>query len=83
METQELIELYKMMKKIRMVERRIEEEYKYDEIKTPIHLSIGQEAIAAGVCIHLRKEDYVFETHRSHAQYIAKGGDLKKMIAEL
>lgn len=83
MEAQELIELYKMMKTIRMVERRIEEEYKYDEIKTPIHLSIGQEAIAAGVCIHLRKEDYVFETHRSHAQYIAKGGDLKKMIAEL
>lgn len=83
MEARELIELYKMMKTIRMVERRIEEEYKYDEIKTPIHLSIGQEAIAAGVCIHLRKDDYIFETHRSHAQYIAKGGDLKKMIAEL
>lgn len=83
MENQKLIELYKTMQTIRMVERRIEKEYKYDEIKTPIHLSIGQEAIAAGVCIHLRKEDYLFGTHRSHAQYIAKGGDLKKMIAEL
>jgi TPP-dependent pyruvate/acetoin dehydrogenase alpha subunit len=83
MDDENLIALYKMMVKIRMVENRIAEEYKYDEIKTPIHLSIGQEAIAAGVCIHLRKEDYLFATHRSHAQYLAKGGDLKKMIAEL
>lgn len=78
-----LIELYKIMQTIRKVERRIEDEYKYDEMKTPIHLSTGQEAISAGVCIHLRKDDYVFGTHRSHAQYIAKGGDIKKMIAEL
>lgn len=83
MENSQLIELYKTMQTIRLVERRIEEEYKYDEIKTPIHLSIGQEAIAAGVCLHLQKEDYVFGTHRSHAQYLAKGGDLKAMIAEL
>ena len=83
LENEKLIVLYQMMLKIRMVERKIEEEYKYDEIKTPIHLSIGQEAIAAGVCINLRKEDYVFGTHRSHSQYIAKGGDLNKMIAEL
>jgi TPP-dependent pyruvate/acetoin dehydrogenase alpha subunit len=80
---EQLIELYKMMQTIRIVERRIEDEYKYDEIKTPIHLSIGQEAASAGVCIHLGKEDYIFGTHRSHAQYIAKGGDLKKMISEL
>jgi acetoin:2,6-dichlorophenolindophenol oxidoreductase subunit alpha len=80
---EKLIELYRIMKTIRMVERKIEEEYKNDEMKTPIHLSIGQEAIAAGVCTNLRTDDYVFGTHRSHAQYIAKGGDLKKMIAEL
>jgi len=72
-----------MMQTIRLVEHRIEDEYKYDEIKTPIHLSIGQEAIAAGVCANLRKDDYLFGTHRSHAQYIAKGGDINKMIAEL
>jgi pyruvate dehydrogenase E1 component alpha subunit len=83
MENEKLIELYKMMVLIRMVENRIAEEYKYDEIKTPIHLSIGQEAIAAGVCIHLNRDDSIFLTHRSHAQYLAKGGDLKKMIAEL
>lgn len=79
----ELVWLYRTMVRIRMVEERIAAEYQYDEIKTPIHLSIGQEAIAAGVCVHLEKDDYVFPTHRSHAQYLAKGGDLRKMIAEL
>ncbi len=83
MENENLIELYKTMLKIRMVERKIEGEYKYDEIKTPIHLSIGQEAIAAGVCAYLKKDDYLFGTHRSHSQYLAKGGDLNKMIAEM
>lgn len=83
MKEETLTELYRIMVRIRMVENRIVEEYKYDEIKTPIHLSIGQEAISAGVCIHLRPDDYLFGTHRSHAQYLAKGGDLKKMIAEL
>lgn len=83
LENDKLIELYKIMQTIRMVEHTIEDEYKYDEIKTPIHLSIGQEAISAGVCIHLNKDDSVIGTHRSHAQYIAKGGDINKMIAEL
>lgn len=83
MENEQLTGLYKTMVRIRMVEDRIAEEYKFDEIKTPIHLSIGQEAIAAGVCLHLKPEDYLLGTHRSHAQYLAKGGDLKKMIAEL
>jgi pyruvate dehydrogenase E1 component alpha subunit len=83
LENATLIEIYKIMQTIRKVERKIEDEYKNDEMKTPIHLSTGQEAISAGVCVHLRKDDYVFGTHRSHAQYIAKGGDIKKMIAEL
>lgn len=83
MEKDKLIELYRTMQLIRLVEQRINDEYKYDEIKTPIHLSIGQEAVAAGVCINLRKDDYIFATHRGHAQYIAKGGDIKKMVAEL
>lgn len=79
----ELLELYKMMLTIRKVEYSIENEYKNDEMKTPIHLSIGQEAVAAGVCSNLRREDYAFGTHRSHALYMAKGGDIKRMIAEL
>ncbi|MDP4109978.1 MAG: thiamine pyrophosphate-dependent dehydrogenase E1 component subunit alpha [Bacillota bacterium] len=78
-----LIKLYRTMIEIRMIEKKIEDEYKFDQIKTPIHLSIGQEAVAAGVCINLRKDDYLFGTHRSHSQYIAKGGDIKKMFAEL
>ncbi|MFH0914464.1 MAG: thiamine pyrophosphate-dependent dehydrogenase E1 component subunit alpha [Chloroflexota bacterium] len=53
------------------------------EIKCPVHLYTGQEAVAAGVCAHLRKEDYVFSTHRSHGHYLAKGGDLKALAAEL
>lgn len=83
MDTEKKIELYKTMVRIRMVESRIAAEYKYDEIKNPIHLSIGQEAIAAGVCMNLKRDDYLFATHRNHAQYLAKGGSLKKMIAEL
>ncbi len=83
LEKDKLLELYRVMMTIRKVELKIDSEYKNDEMKTPIHLSIGQEATSAGVCINLRRKDYVFGTHRSHAQYIAKGGDIKKMIAEL
>ena len=78
-----LLELYKIMQTIRKVELMIDSEYKNDEMKTPIHLSIGQEAIAAGVCSSLFREDYAFGTHRSHAIYIAKGGNINRMIAEL
>lgn len=78
-----LIGLYEMMLKIRLVELRIEELYPQDEMKTPIHLCIGQEAIPAGVRANLNKDDCVFNTHRGHGHYLAKGGDLKAMIAEL
>lgn len=78
-----LLELYTTMLKIRLVELKIEELYPKDEMKTPVHLCIGQEATAAGVCACLNKEDYVFSNHRGHGHYIAKGGDLKAMIAEL
>lgn len=78
-----LIELYVLMLRIRLVELKIEELYPQDEMKTPIHLCIGQEAVSAGVCANLNKDDYVFGTHRGHGHYLAKGGDLKAMIAEL
>jgi len=52
-------------------------------MKTPIHLYIGQEAIAVGVCANLRKEDYISSSHRSHGHYLAKGGNAKSLIAEL
>jgi len=78
-----MIDLYKKMMEIRLVEQRIADHYNEDEMRTPVHLYIGQEAIAAGVCANLQKEDYVFSNHRNHGHYIAKGGDLNAMIAEL
>jgi pyruvate dehydrogenase E1 component alpha subunit len=53
------------------------------EITTPCHLYIGEEAVATGVCAALRKEDLVFSTHRSHGHYLAKGGELKALMAEV
>ena len=52
-------------------------------MRCPVHLSIGQESIAVAVCQNLNKNDEVVTAHRSHAHYLAKGGNLKKMIAEL
>ena len=61
----------------------IAELYPSDKIKSPVHLSIGQEAAAVGVCDTLRADDIVSPTYRCHAAYLAKGGDLKRMMAEL
>lgn len=78
-----LLELYRLMVRIRLFEEKIVELYPQQEMKTPVHLCIGQEAIAAGVCIHLSKEDYIFSTHRSHGHCIAKGMPLDLIAAEL
>lgn len=78
-----LIDLYRSMLRIRMVEEHMESLYHLDEMKTPIHLCIGQEAVAVGVCAALKKNDYVQSNHRGHGHYLAKGGDLGAMIAEL
>ena len=79
----DLLEFYRQMARIRLVQLRIESLYHLDEMKTPIHLCIGQEAIAVGVCATLNQDDYVSSNHRGHGHYLAKGGDLKAMIAEL
>lgn len=71
------------MLRIRRTQLEIERRYPKDEMKTPVHLCIGQEAIAAAVASCLNKNDYVFSNHRGHGHYIAKGGDLRAMIAEL
>jgi TPP-dependent pyruvate/acetoin dehydrogenase alpha subunit len=68
---------------IRKVEEEISRVYPSDKIKSPVHLSIGQEAISVGICEALRADDIVFGTYRGHAMYLSKGGDLNKMIAEL
>lgn len=74
---------YRSLYLIRRVEEEIIRIYPTDEIKSPVHLSIGQEAVSVGVCQALRPGDVVFGTYRGHAMYLAKGGSLKKMIAEL
>ena len=68
---------------IRRVEERIVSIYASDKIQSPVHLSIGQEPAAVGVCAALRPEDKLFINYRSHAYYLAKGGDLPAMMAEL
>jgi TPP-dependent pyruvate/acetoin dehydrogenase alpha subunit len=74
---------YRSLYRIRRVEEEIARVYPTDKIKSPVHLSIGQEAVAVGVCEVLRPDDIIFCSYRSHASYLAKGGDLKAMIAEL
>lgn len=76
-------ELYKSMLRIRMVEEEIASRYSEWKMRCPTHLSIGQEGVAAGIGMLLRDDDFVVSTHRSHAHYLGKGGDLKRMIAEL
>jgi TPP-dependent pyruvate/acetoin dehydrogenase alpha subunit len=81
--TQELLLfLYRDMLRIRRIEEAIESKYHEDQMKTPIHLVIGQEATSVGPCSALRKDDLVFASHRTHGNYLAKGGDLNAMLAE-
>ncbi|MEG4277554.1 thiamine pyrophosphate-dependent dehydrogenase E1 component subunit alpha [Microcoleus sp. MON1_C1] len=74
---------YRSLYRIRRVEEEVAKVYPTDKIKSPVHLSIGQEAVSVGICEALQPDDVVFGTYRSHALYLAKGGDLNKMIAEL
>ena len=71
------------MLRIRYAEESLVEPLKKGDIRTPTHLYSGEEAIATGVCATLTKEDYIFGNHRSHGHYLAKGGSMKKMIAEI
>jgi TPP-dependent pyruvate/acetoin dehydrogenase alpha subunit len=75
--------LYRSLYRIRRVEEEVARVYPTDVIKSPVHLSIGQESVSVGVCEALSPEDVVFGSYRSHAYYLAKGGDLPAMIAEL
>jgi len=78
-----LLDLYYEMLKIRRYEERIAEVYAEQEMRCPTHLSLGEEATAVGVCAALKRDDVIFSNHRCHAHYLAKGGDPRRMIAEL
>ncbi len=83
MSSDTLRRLYHEVLRIRLVEEAIADLYPEQEMRCPVHLCIGQEAVAAGVCAHLTRADYVLSGHRSHGHFLAKGGDLKGMLAEL
>lgn len=76
-------ELLFSMKRIRAVEETIAARYSEWKMRCPVHLCTGQEAVAAGVSSVLRPDDFVVSTHRSHGHYLAKGGNLKRMLAEI
>ena len=78
-----ITKLYKSIKRIRRAEEVIAKIYPTDRIKSPVHLGIGHEAIQVGICENLEKNDIVFGYYRSHPLYLAKGGDLNSMMAEL
>lgn len=75
--------LYYGMLLIRRVEAKIASIYHLQEIRSPTHLYMGQEAVATGVCAALRQDDLIYPYYRSHGWYLAKGGDLNAMMAEL
>lgn len=75
--------LYRAMLRIRRIEEALADRYAEQEMRCPMHLCIGQEAIAVGVCAALEAEDVMFGNHRAHGHYLAKGGNLNAMVAEL
>lgn len=78
-----LTEIYRRMMLIRKMEERLGEIQKTGALPGPVHLYIGQEAVAAGFCAHLTDRDWIASTHRGHGHFLAKGGDPKLMAAEL
>jgi TPP-dependent pyruvate/acetoin dehydrogenase alpha subunit len=78
-----LVGLYRSMLRIRRIEEEIERRYHEDQMKTPIHLIIGQEGTSVGCAAALRKTDLMYTSHRTHGGYLAKGGDLKAMLCEM
>lgn len=77
------LELYRMMLLIRRVEERLRDDFHAGKLPGGVHLYIGQEAIATGVCAHLNDDDWIASTHRGHGHFLAKGGDPKSMVAEI
>jgi len=77
------LELYKKVYLIRKSEDTIIKYYMEDEMKTPVHLSVGEEAIAAGVCQAIDKDDQIYGTYRNHGIYLARTGETDNFFAEL
>jgi len=80
---EKMIKMYSNMVQIRMFEERVAELFSAGKIPGFVHLYVGEEAVATGVCASLRPTDYITSTHRGHGHLISKGGDIKLMMAEL
>jgi len=78
-----LVEMHKQMLKIRFFEEKVFDLYAQNLVPGTIHLYLGEEAVAVGVCSVLRKDDYITSTHRGHGHCIAKGAELKRTMAEI
>jgi pyruvate dehydrogenase E1 component alpha subunit len=83
MTSAELLNLYRRMLLIRRMEEQLGEVVKTGELPGPVHLYIGQEAVAVGVCAQLSDADWIASTHRGHGHFLAKGGDPRAMVAEI
>ena len=79
----QMIDLYRRMLMIRRMEERLGEVVKSGELPGPVHLYIGQEAVAVGVCAQLSDKDWIASTHRGHGHFLAKGGEPHAMVAEI
>jgi len=80
---EKLIDIYRVMVRIRTFEERVVKEFAAGNIPGAAHLYAGEEAVAAGACANLRPDDYIISTHRGHGHLIAKGGKTDRMMAEL
>ncbi len=81
--TEELLSLYERMLLVRRTEERLRDDSAAGRLPGAVHLYIGEEAVAVGVCAHLSDRDYATSTHRGHGHFLAKGGDLNAMMAEI
>ena len=79
----ELLDMYRIMVRIRRFEERVSQEFAAGNIPGSVHVYIGEEAVATGAIAHLRTDDYIMSTHRGHGHLIAKGGQTNRMMAEL
>ena len=77
--TKKLNQLLLSMQRIRLVEEAIAERYSEGKMRCPTHLSVGQEAVGAALAVVLKQDDFVVSSHRAHAHYLGKGGNMKKM----
>lgn len=83
LDKESLISMYRKMVEIRRFEEKVGVLYSQAAIQGPVHLYIGMESIAVGVCANLREDDYVASTHRGHGHFIARGTQLDKLMAEM